>query len=254
MPSSNLVSVSNLIPAIYSLEPKSILEIGVGFGKIGFLVREYLDLRENNDGGYAPWNILIDGIEIYEKYITPIHGYIYDNIYIGNAIDILSKKDFPKYDLIVLADVIEHLKKSDGKKLLELCFKTADSVIISTPYIFYKQDECYGNDAEQHLSGWDINEFRAMGAKYVWISGILLFAVFTNKVLNHKTDIFLDDLLFVTPQLHHIKDLITVYLSTDQYDHCIEACEKYEKFFKDDSFFSNMKAVALNMKNKDDLE
>lgn len=36
MPSSNLASVSNLIPAIYSLEPKSILEIGVGFGKIGF--------------------------------------------------------------------------------------------------------------------------------------------------------------------------------------------------------------------------
>ena len=56
---------------------------------------------------YGDWQCRIDCIEAFEKYITPAHKYIYNNIYIGNATGILPALDH-HYDLILMVDVLEH--------------------------------------------------------------------------------------------------------------------------------------------------
>ena len=133
--------------------------IGVGFGKFGFLIRQYLDLRPDKKGGFEKWSINLDGIEIHEDYLTPVHDYIYDEIFIGNAIDILSEKNL-YYELILAVDVIEHFNKEDGIIFMNLCKGRSSNLIISTPYIYYEQGEEYNNIYETHLSGWDVEDFK----------------------------------------------------------------------------------------------
>ncbi len=183
MPSSPHSSIYGIFKSINEINPQSILDIGVGFGKWGVLIREYFDLRPDPNDDYAAWSILMNGIEIHEKYLTPIHKYVYNKIFIGNAIDIL-KKNKTHYELILAVDIIEHFTKEAGKEFMKLCLKRADNVIINTPNIYFSQDEVFGNKYEAHLSGWDSDDFICEEIRYLWLTGINLTAVFSKRSLN----------------------------------------------------------------------
>ena len=75
-PRSPLNTMSMVLNLAEMIRPESILDVGAGFGGAGFLIRQYLDLRTDRKKGFADWSIRIDGIEIFEKYITPVHAYI----------------------------------------------------------------------------------------------------------------------------------------------------------------------------------
>jgi len=75
MPTSHLYQVIDIMELILFTSPESILDVGVGFGKYGFLSREYLELWDGR-GKYCDWKIRIDGIEAYKDYITPVHRFI----------------------------------------------------------------------------------------------------------------------------------------------------------------------------------
>ena len=72
---------------IISLQPFSVLDVGSGFGKYGVLCREYLELWD----GRQEYKFIrrIDGVEAFENYITPLHKFIYNNIYTENIIDFI---------------------------------------------------------------------------------------------------------------------------------------------------------------------
>src|SRR3972149_759069 len=87
MPSSRPELIPFVINLVMQLQPRSILEIGTGFGEYGFLFREYLDIwgaaadparlsREN-------WQVRIDGIECFAPYISDLQRRIYNRIIIG---------------------------------------------------------------------------------------------------------------------------------------------------------------------------
>ena len=65
---------------IVTLNPKSVLDVGVGFGKYGVLCREYLELWDGR-GEYSQFLRRIDGVEVFANYITPLHKYVYDKVY-----------------------------------------------------------------------------------------------------------------------------------------------------------------------------
>ena len=66
MPSSRANTIPTVIHLVRQLEPRSILDIGVGFGKWGHLFREYTDIlqAEHDPPRYqrANWQVRIDGI------------------------------------------------------------------------------------------------------------------------------------------------------------------------------------------------
>src|SRR6185503_7056038 len=102
----------------------------------GHLFREYTDINEaeNDPARYQRkhWRIRIDGIEGYAAYLTPMHRYLYNHLHIGNATLLLNK--LPRYDLIFLGDVIEHLEKAAGLRLLRNAVKKANkAVLVTTP-------------------------------------------------------------------------------------------------------------------------
>lgn len=149
MPCSRPSALAPMCNRIIERDPMSILDIGIGFGKFGFLAREYTDVRL---GRYFHWETRIDGIEIFEKYVTPLQRGVYDNIYIGNAIDILPT--LADYDMIICSDLLEHLDEKDGVFLLDAIKKKSKFAMIATPIRVLEQQALYNNEHERHISAW----------------------------------------------------------------------------------------------------
>lgn len=174
MPFSQSSQLSAILGFIESAQPKSVLDVGVGFGQYGFLARtnlEHFNLFEV-DGMNAKqrpksqWQIVIDGIEGFAPYITPVHDYAYNEIHIGDALEILPELD-RQYDLILAIDILEHFHKPQGMDFLtQLINKSLGHVVVSTPKEFIEQHE-EANPYEDHRSHW--TEAELMDAGYTRI-------------------------------------------------------------------------------------
>lgn len=161
MPTSHYRKIPNILEIVTTLNPNSILDVGTGFGKYGVLCREYLELWD----GKEQYTFLrrIDGIEIFKKYITPLHDYIYNNIYIGN---VLEMDDIPQYDLVLLIDIIEHIEKQQGKQLIKRLLEKNKAVLIATPKKPAIQKEMFNNPHESHISKWTEEDFSTLGETF----------------------------------------------------------------------------------------
>ena len=155
MPTSNPQHLSWLCEQILEHRPKSILDIGVGFGSKGMLFREYSDIWDRN---LKDWKTRIDGVEIFEDYLTDIHKQIYTNIYIGNILNLIDS--LPGYDFIYMGDVIEHIEKDKALALIEKLKHKGKIVVIVTPEDIGKQGTVFGNANEAHISQWYTEDFK----------------------------------------------------------------------------------------------
>jgi hypothetical protein len=160
MPTSHTGQINTLIDLIVSINPKSLLDIGVGYGKYGFLSREYLDIDVSSTT-YGNHNVQIDGIEGFPQYITDLQRNIYDRIFIGNALEVIDTIE-TQYDLILMIDVFEHFTEVDGNLMLNKCLKKGKHVLISCPKDMNEQGAEYGNTYEEHRFQWGRKHF----AKY----------------------------------------------------------------------------------------
>lgn len=158
MGTSNWQNISYNIELIRRLDPQSILDVGVGFGRWGILFREFLEIWDN--GRYnGKWQRVIDGIEIFPGYIKDYHRYFYNEIHLTNALEYL-ENSHKVYDLINFGDVIEHFIKSDGEKLIELALRKGKCVLINIPIgKYWQQEGTPDNPYEEHKSLWYNNDF-----------------------------------------------------------------------------------------------
>ncbi len=151
---------------IRSVQPQSVLDIGIGFGKFGFLCREYLELWDGRNK-YGDWQKRIDGIEAFAPYVTALQKQIYNKIYVGDARRIVPTLDH-YYDLILLIDVIEHFTIKEGRRLLQQCAKHSRGCIISTPLTASVQGAAFDNPYETHKSQWTQAEFSTYPEKVIF--------------------------------------------------------------------------------------
>lgn len=179
MPTSNYRLIPNIIRVAHDISPRSVLDVGIGFGKYGFLLREYVDLRSQSSGRFdaSVRTVIIDGIEVFEEYVTDLQRLIYDRIYIGDAKEVIG--NLGPYDMILICDVIEHFKKEDGLLFLEkVMARVQKAAVITTPAHSYPQGTAYGNPAEEHLSQWVVEDFRRFGHLSSIVSnGILMVGI-----------------------------------------------------------------------------
>lgn len=154
----NIPTICNLIK---SKKPKSILDVGCGFGMYGFLARIYTGLWTTNitPKEYSDWKNLsrVDAIEIFEPWITDLQKMIYNKIFIGDMREIMPKVD--NYDMIILGDSLEHLNKEDGENILKIAKEKAKTVVISMPDYFEKGEKKGGNEWELHQYVWKNEDF-----------------------------------------------------------------------------------------------
>lgn len=160
MPISHSQQLNEVTQILMVTKPDSVLDIGAGFGKYGVLAREYLELWDGREK-YLDWKRRIDAIEVFKEYVTPLYDFIYDNTYIGNAIEIVPKLT-AHYDLILLIDIIEHLDYKEGMQLLKDCLKAGHNVLVSTPKDIGHQDDKFGNPYEEHKFQWTEKLFQSL--------------------------------------------------------------------------------------------
>ena len=152
MPSSQHYHISKIMDLITIIDPRSVLDVGTGFGKYGILCREYLELWDGRQQ-YSDFKRRIDGVEAFSPYITPLHNYVYDNLYVEDMRELVAKLDY-SYDLVLLIDVLEHLSTPDGKLLLERLLSKNLGILVSTPKDPSDQKNAFGNTFETHKSRW----------------------------------------------------------------------------------------------------
>jgi len=168
MASSAYERIPAVIKLIRKFGPRSVLDIGIGFGKYGLLIRENLDVR---NGRYwkRDWRIKIDGVESFPSFITPVHEYLYDNIYLDNVMNLVKEEKLECYDIYLMIAVIEHLTKKDGQKLLDYAYDHSKLIIVGIPYNLKNpasdlaQKVKFGNVLEAHQSLWRIFDFERFG-------------------------------------------------------------------------------------------
>ena len=139
----------------------------MGFGKWGFLAREYTDIwlnHINDTEGYkkSNWKSKVDGIESFAPYITDLQQEIYDNIFIGDAVDLIPKNDI-YYDMIIASDVLEHMEGERGYELLGAIKERSKYAFIVTPIKVLAQGPVYKNKNETHVHEWTKEQLEYWG-------------------------------------------------------------------------------------------
>jgi SAM-dependent methyltransferase len=165
MASSFIDQTPTIIHLLQKLKPKSILDIGKGFGKYGFLIHEYVGIDNTKKLNPAKSlrelsNIVIDAVEVDEDLMLPHLSQLYNNIYFGDVLQLYN--DLPVYDLVLMIDIIEHIDKEKALVLLQYFLNNGSKIIIATPKDFFEQ-ELYESEFEHHVSHWTINDFKSIG-------------------------------------------------------------------------------------------
>lgn len=96
-----------------------------------------------------------------------IHKYYYLSD-VKNVKDLFSRRQF---DACVALDLIEHLSKKDGAKLINDMSQIAlKKVVIFTPNGYLPQKD-KKNKYNNHVSGWKVDEIRKIGFKVIGMFG-----------------------------------------------------------------------------------
>jgi len=182
MPTGGPSCLSYMCSLLLNNKPRSVLDIGIGHGKWGFLVREFVDLwipenkygevdqqffdssdRFNSGRFYGEDRTRLVGIEIFEPYITDIQHMIYDEILIGDVHDILPSME-EHFDIIICADVLEHLERNQGIDLLNDFHKHGTITYVLVPINCGSSGRAeHGNVYEIHKTSWTSEELRVFG-------------------------------------------------------------------------------------------
>ena len=149
----------NTFPLTYklivsSLFPKGklkVLDLGCGKGAAG----EIFNQDKTHD---------FIGIDLFAPYVKECKN----SGYYSKAI----KKDITKYkakedfDLVLILQVLEHLKKADSKRLIKNITKSTKArIIVSIPNGDCDQGEYEGNPYQKHLSTWTPKDLEKLGFK-----------------------------------------------------------------------------------------
>lgn len=105
------------------------------------------------------------GVDIFKPYLKKcrVSGY-YKEVYKADITKV--KLDWKSYDVILLLQVLEHLKKVEAVKLIQKAVKAArKAVIISLPNGVSFQKEYDENDFHTHKSTWGTSDLQRLGFK-----------------------------------------------------------------------------------------
>lgn len=151
---------------IMALEPapQKILDVGIGRGKYGLLCREYLTyFRRPTQRAVER----IDGIEAHAPNITALQKNIYDEIFFGEAQAIVPTLRDDAYDLALVMDMLEHVEKNEGEKLLRELRRVARVVLVSTPSFYFEQRHIDSDSYAHHRSFWSARALKRAGAFFI---------------------------------------------------------------------------------------
>ncbi|MGD0645562.1 MAG: class I SAM-dependent methyltransferase [Candidatus Bathyarchaeia archaeon] len=117
---------------------------------------------------------------------------IHDDYILADANNLCFRPNF--FDAVLALDVLEHLEKTKGLKLVKTMERVAKKkVVIITPNGFVSQGATADNVFQVHLSGWTVNELKRMGYRVHGIVGLKFLRTEKAK-LKYKPEIILSEI------------------------------------------------------------
>lgn len=166
MPYSSPVFDEEISRIIKFVKPKNLLDIGAGAGKYGLIAKQLDPL------------IRTVAIEVEKDYIKEFKlGSIYDEVWNISTSSIIQSRYFDlDFDIVVVGDILEHLKKSEGIDLLNFIIYRCRWIIIEFPHR-YLQNAIDGHVSEAHISAWSENDFLAFERTKMYMKDTQRFIV-----------------------------------------------------------------------------
>ena len=146
MPGSSDIFSIELERILTNLNPSNILDVGIGAGKYGMLLK-----RLNP-------NCNITGCEIDSQYLLDYktNHVVYDKILNTSIIDIVDTMEI-EYDLVIFGDILEHLKRSSVIDCLDYFQYRSKHILLSYPTKL-RQGIWFGHISERHMSELKLQE------------------------------------------------------------------------------------------------
>lgn len=181
MPHSSHLPLTLALDHVVRLRPRSVLDIGAGLGKWGFLIREALDFM---DGclDRADWRTRIVGLDA-QPHPSPLHDWVYDELRTG---DVRATTGLEGYDLVMLGDVIEHLEKDEGLELLRRLTAANRNLLVTTPFHYFDQS-VEGMPYETHRSHWQRQDFAPWPHDFDVVGGAAIVVLLAGSGATHPT-------------------------------------------------------------------
>jgi SAM-dependent methyltransferase len=153
------IELKRILASRHKEAPLRILDVGAGSGEIwkrverrltsnfGAATKFELTLFDANPVDEETWNFA--GHKVVRK--------------LGMVPSGLAQFRYDDFDLVVALDLIEHLTKSDGYRLLYHLNRLTECSVVQTPNGFLWQPPFAANPFQAHISGWKPSELKALG-------------------------------------------------------------------------------------------
>lgn len=153
----NYQHLGDAIAWLRTIDPRSVLDVGCGFGRWGVLCREFLDIWRGHQTRET-WALRLVGVDAYPGNLKQHHHYIYDELHAEPIEHYFARKP-DSFDLTVLGNVLEHFPKEQGLDVLAEAMKRSQYVLVVLPLgDMPRQEHDYGNPYEQRVSTWQAEE------------------------------------------------------------------------------------------------
>lgn len=149
-------------------EVRTVLDLGCGYGGLMKAI--------SRDESWEVTGVDADSNSLQSARNTPTYKYLIKGDLETVVRGLIKKKQ--KFDVVLMSQVIEHLTKQKGERILDLIEKLViKRIVITTPNGFMEQIEesLNGNIHQEHLSGWQKEDFakrgykvRGLGFKPIW--------------------------------------------------------------------------------------
>lgn len=158
MPIGCFSLVPTIAARLMASKPASVLDLGIGMGFYGAVVRQWLDM------GVKPWKTRLIGVEGFEGYRNPCWD-LYDEVF-ERPIEGYLNARAETFDAILLLDVLEHFERDAGSWILTAArhhLTPNGSLYVGTPAVWMDQGAAHGNEFERHRSLWTAEELQRLG-------------------------------------------------------------------------------------------
>lgn len=157
----------------------TILDLGCGDG----LLMGFLSKGEK-------WQIT--GIDIYQRAVANARkSNIYVKVIKGDLLKTIRNNNLKsKYDVVFLSQVIEHITRNEGEKILDEIEKLSRKrIVVETPRGFMEEPHEFlnGNPYQVHKSGWSIEDFTSRGYQ---VNGVGFLPIWSHYGLGRNANIF----------------------------------------------------------------
>ena len=170
MPSSDPRTISAIVHRAIGISPKSVLDLGIGYGKYGVLLREYIDYNFHEEPN-VKHRIKIVGVEGYRHY-EHLWWSAYSQVRVENFGQPELWREYAGFDLVLLIDSLEHLEDETAESLLKHLRAHNRNVLVSVPDGNYPQGSYAGNELECHRSTWSTIRLERLGAEVFCRAGV----------------------------------------------------------------------------------